>query len=163
MEYASKGVAGAGLGLGIAGTALGLLNGGAGLLGAMTPNPAMNCHDQFVNRYELSMQSNYEKEISAKNVEISALQADVKLRDANVYTDQKLLDLYKYFDGEIKRVDGVLANQAVINAQQTGLIGCMQGQIAQLYNLTKLVVPNTSVCPGWGTVTITPATPTTTG
>ena len=163
MEYASKGVAGAGLGLGIAGTALGLLNGGAGLLSAMPTNPAMNCHDQFVNRYELSMQSNYEKEISAKNVEISALQADVKLRDANIYTDQKMLDLYKYFDGEIKRVDGVLANQAVINAQQTGLIGCMQGQIAQLYNLTKLVVPNTSVCPGWGTVTITPATPTTTG
>lgn len=31
-EYASKGVAGAGLGLGIAGTALGLLNGGWGLL-----------------------------------------------------------------------------------------------------------------------------------
>ena len=31
-EFASKGVAGAGLGLGIAGTALGLLNGGAGLL-----------------------------------------------------------------------------------------------------------------------------------
>lgn len=161
MEYASKGVAGAGLGLGIAGTALGLLNGGAGLLGAMPTNPAMNCHDQFVNRYELSMQSAYEKEISAKNVEISALQADVKLRDANVYTDQKLLDLYKYFDGEIKRVDGVLANQAVINAQQTGLIGCMQGQIAQLYALTKLVVPNTSVCPGWGNVTVTPATTTT--
>lgn len=33
MEYASKGVAGAGLGLGIAGTALGLLNGGTNLLG----------------------------------------------------------------------------------------------------------------------------------
>lgn len=32
-EFASKGVAGAGLGLGIAGTALGLMNGGFGLLG----------------------------------------------------------------------------------------------------------------------------------
>jgi hypothetical protein len=39
----------------------------------------------------------------------------------------------------------------------------MQGQIAQLYSLTKLVVPNTSVCPGWGTVTITPAAAPTTG
>ena len=40
MEYASKGVAGSGLGLGIAGTALGLLNGGLGnvlaALGATT-------------------------------------------------------------------------------------------------------------------------------
>jgi hypothetical protein len=39
----------------------------------------------------------------------------------------------------------------------------MQGQIGQLFNLTKLVVPNTSVCPGWGNITITPSatTPTT--
>ena len=36
MEYASKGVAGSGLGLGIAGTALGLLNAnGGGLLGGL--------------------------------------------------------------------------------------------------------------------------------
>ena len=35
MNFASKGVAGAGLGLGIAGTALGVLNGGGGgILGA---------------------------------------------------------------------------------------------------------------------------------
>jgi hypothetical protein len=33
----------------------------------------------------------------------------------------------------------------------------MQSQIAQLMGLTKLAVPNTSVCPGWGNVTITPA------
>ena len=91
----------------------------------------------------------------------SRWQADVKLRDANIYTDSKLLDLYKYFDGEIKRVDGVLAQQAVVNAQQTGIVSCMQGQIAQLYSLTKLVVPNTAVCPGWGNVTVTPATTTT--
>jgi metal-dependent hydrolase (beta-lactamase superfamily II) len=161
MEYASKGVAGAGLGLGIAGTALGLLNGGGGLLNAMAPNQMACSESQFVNRYELSMQNAYEKELSAKNTEISALQADVKLRDANIYTDAKMLEMYKYFDGEIKRVDGVLANQAVINAQQTGIIGCMQGQIAQLYNLTKLVIPNTSVCPGWGNVTVAPATTTT--
>ena len=37
----------------------------------------------------------------------------------------------------------------------------MQQQIAQLQSLTKLVVPNTSVCPGWGNVTITPAATTT--
>lgn len=162
MEYASKGVAGAGLGLGIAGTALGLLNGGAGGLLNNMVNPGYGCSDgQFVNRYELNMQGNFERELGAKNAEISALQADVKLRDANIYTDSKLLDLYKYFDGEIKRVDGVLAQQAVVNAQQTGIVSCMQGQIAQLYSLTKLVVPNTAVCPGWGNVTVTPATTTT--
>ena len=35
----------------------------------------------------------------------------------------------------------------------------LQGQVAQLFALTKLVVPNPSVCPGWGEVTITPTTP----
>lgn len=38
----------------------------------------------------------------------------------------------------------------------------MQQQIAQLQSLTKLVVPNGSVCPGWGNVTITPSTTATT-
>ena len=37
-------------------------------------------------------------------------------------------------------------------------IGCIQAQVAQLYGLTKLVVPNASVCPGWGNVTVAPAT-----
>ena len=72
MEYASKGVAGTGLGLGIAGTALGLLNGGAGglLNNMVNPGYANYADNQFVNRYELNMQSCYEKELSAKNVEI---------------------------------------------------------------------------------------------
>jgi hypothetical protein len=38
----------------------------------------------------------------------------------------------------------------------------MTAQIAQLYGLTKLVIPNGSVCPGWGNVTVTPAAATTT-
>ena len=165
-EFASKGVAGSGLGLGIAGTALGVLNGGLGnLLGGMGMgyngcngwNRGMpvvaDCSDnQLVNRYEASM--------AAK---ISSLENEVKLRDANTYTDQKLLELYKYFDGKLEHVDHKLCDQAVWNTAQTGTINCMAGQIAQLYGLTKLVVPNTSICPGWGdvTVSVTPATTTT--
>ena len=53
-------------------------------------------------------------------------------------------------------------NQAVYNGTNTATISCIQSQIAQLQGLTKLVVPNTSVCPGWGNVTITPAAATTT-
>lgn len=165
-EFASKGVAGSGLGLGIAGTALGVLNGGLGnLLGGMGMgyngcngwNRGMpvvaDCSDnQLVNRYEAGM--------AAK---ISSLENEVKLRDANTYTDQKLLELYKYFDGKLEHVDHKLCDQAVWNTAQTGTINCMAGQIAQLYGLTKLVVPNSSVCPGWGdvTVSVTPATTTT--
>lgn len=146
-EFASKGVAGSGLGLGIAGTALGLLNGNnGGILGGLFGNN--NCS---VNHYEL-----------AQETRISDLQAQVALRDANIYNDQKLLEMYKYFDGEVKRIDRTLCEQAVYNATQTGAISCIQNQIAQLQSLTKLVVPNSAICPGWGNVTITPETTTTT-
>ena len=146
-EFASKGVAGSGLGLGIAGTALGVLNGGLGnLLGGVA-----NCSDnQFINRYELEM----ENKIVAKDSEIALLKS-------NIYTDQKIADVYERLNNKIAGVEAAVNTQAVVNATMTGTISCMQGQIAQLQSLTKLVVPNTSVCPGWGNVTITPATTTT--
>lgn len=148
IEYASKGVAGSGLGLGIAGTALGLLNGG---LGGILGNGNCGCSENhMVNRYELGQESR-----------ISKLESEIALRDANIYNDQKMLELYKYIDGKLEGVNGALAGQAVWNATQTANIGCMQNQIAQLFGLTKLVVPNASVCPGWGNVTITPSTTTT--
>ena len=151
-EFASKGVAGAGLGLGIAGTALGVMNGGlSNILGGLGCNNT--CSENLpVIRYELGQES-----------KIAKLESEIALRDANIYNDQKSLELYKYFDGEIKRIDRTLCEQAVYNATQTGAIGCIQNQIAQLYSLTKLIVPNSSVCPGWGNVTITPSTTTTTG
>lgn len=154
-EFASKGVAGSGLGLGIAGTALGVLNGGLGNilggLGGWNGN-GYNCSENMpVNRYELNQEA-----------KIADLQSQIALRDANTYNDQKLLEVYKYFDGKIEGINHRLCDQAVWNATQTATISCMSGQIAQLYGLTKLVVPNSSVCPGWGNVTITPATTTTT-
>ena len=146
-EFASKGVAGSGLGLGIAGTALGLLNGGLGsVLGGVT-----NCSDnQFINRYELEM----ENKIVAKDSEIALLKS-------NIYTDQKIADVYERLNNKIAGVEAAVNTQAVVNATMTGTISCMQGQIAQLQSLTKLVVPNSSVCPGWGEVNVTIPTGTT--
>jgi hypothetical protein len=59
-------------------------------------------------------------------------------------------------------VEAQICQQAVYNATNNATLNCMQGQIAQLLSLTKVVVPNTSICPGWGTatVTVTPATTT---
>jgi hypothetical protein len=54
--------------------------------------------------------------------------------------------------------NAVNMQQAVYNGTNTAALNCMQSQIAQLYSLTKLIVPNGSICPGWGNVTITPAT-----
>lgn len=141
-KYASKGVAGAGLGLGIAGTALGLLQGNGlnGILGGgCTENTAYTRYD------------------AGKDARIAELETEVKLRDANIYTDGKLNDLRNYVDGKFAAVNEKLCAQTVHNATSDAVLGCMQGQIAQLMGLTKLVVPNASICPGWGNVTITPA------
>lgn len=149
-EFASKGVAGSGLGLGIAGTALGVLNGGLGnILGGFNNNCGCS-ENMMVNRYELSQESR-----------IAKLETEVALRDANIFTDQKIADVYERLDSKIRGLEAGLNAQAVYNATNTATINCIQGQVAQLFSLTKLVVPNTSVCPGWGNVTITPSTTTT--
>lgn len=112
-DYASKGVAGAGLGLGIAGTALGLLNGGLGLWGNNVPAAATmgapafsgNCSQNMpVNRYELELQQ-----------QLAAKDAQIALRDANTYGDQKMLEMYQYLDGQLKDIRSTLCAQAVHN------------------------------------------------
>lgn len=150
-EFASKGVAGAGLGLGIAGTALGLLNGGAGLLNLHSGMAGCCSENTAVNRYELNLM----QEIAGKDARIGLL-------ESQVYVDQKLTDVVKDYTAQINAIQAQLSQQAVYNATLNGTVSCIQGQIAQLQSLTKLVVPNTSVCPGWGNVTITPAAATTT-
>lgn len=150
-HYASKGVAGAGLGLGIAGTALGVMAGGLNGVGLFGGN-GRNCgcsEDHYINRYE-----------AEQSARIAELETEVKLRDSNIYTDSKILALYQYVDGKVANLEGQICQQNVYNATNTATISCIQNQIAQLASLTKLVVPNTSVCPGWGDVTVS-VTPTT--
>jgi hypothetical protein len=88
--------------------------------------------------------------------------AKIGLLESNIYTDQKIADVYERLNVKIQAnkdaQDAVNLQQAVYNGTNTAALNCMQGQIAQLYSLTKLVVPNASVCPGWGNVTIAPAT-----
>lgn len=148
-EYASKGVAGSGLGLGIAGTALGLLNNNGGLGGIL--GGCGNGNNAYINRY-----------VAEQAAKIAALEADIKLRDANTYTMTKLGELRDYVDAKFDKVNERLCKQAEWNAAQTAALTCQETQIQQLFSLTKLVVPNPSVCPGWGNYTITPASATTT-
>ena len=148
-EFASRGIANAGLTTGIIGTSLGALN--SGILGNIIGG-GCNCNGDNapVNRYEMQMQQ-----------KIASLESGIALRDANVYNDSKLLEVYKYFDGKIEGINSKICEQAVFNATQTAAMNCMGSQIAQLFALTKLVIPNGSVCPGWGNVTVSPATTTT--
>lgn len=126
--FASRGIGGSALGLGIAGTALGIMNGGLnGLLGGWGNGwnngcgngwnngcgngwgwntPIINAcdSDRLINRYELGQEA-----------KISELQSQIALRDANTYNDQKTLELYKYIDGQLKDVRDTLCAQAVHN------------------------------------------------
>lgn len=156
-EFASNAKGNTGVALGAVGTGLGALNAMGGLGGALGGLfGGYGCYNNggssFVNRYEMGLESDN-----------SRLRSEIALRDANIYNDQKLLEVYKYFDGKLEGINARLCEQAVWNATQTTTLGCMSGQIAQLMSLTKLVVPNTSVCPGWGNVTVTPAAAPTTG
>lgn len=150
-SVASAGVGGAGLGLGIAGTALALLNGnGNGVLGGLFGG---NCNQQIS-----TLQAELAKEKAeryADNIGIGVYKEAVSLSNRE---DDKINANYKELAGFIAALD---KQSAVDNATTTATIACMQQQIAQLQSLTKLVVPNASVCPGWGNVTITPAAATT--
>jgi hypothetical protein len=135
-EFASKGVAGSGLGLGIAGTALGVLNGGLNGLGGLFGNNCGCAENQTINRYELGLES----QIVSKDTEIALLKS-------NIYTDQKIADVYERLNTKIGGVEAAVNAQAVYNATMTGTIGCIQGQIAALQSLTKTIVPIDNVCP----------------
>ena len=92
--------------------------------------------DHVVNRYE-----------AGQSAEIAALKADIKLRDANTYTDGKILEMYQYLDGRMRGVEGQISAQAVVNAQITANISCMQNALNTLSGLTKTVIPIGNVCP----------------
>lgn len=125
LQRRSSGTAKAGLATGIVGTSLGTLgvlgalgNGAGALLGRSQPVVVMEggrtcgdfrdgcacSEDRHVNRYELELQ----QKIAEKDSQIA-------LRDANTYNDQKSLELYKYFDAQLRDVRAELARQAVVN------------------------------------------------
>ena len=153
MEFASNAKANAGLTTGIIGTAgfgLSLLNNLLGVNPGMAGGAPM-CHENMpINRYE-----------AEKDAQIAKLEMEVALRDANTFTMGEMGKLRDYFETKFDKVECQLSDQKAYNAANNATLGCISNQIAQLYGLTKLVVPNTSVCPGWGNVTITPATTTT--
>ena len=131
--------------LGIIGTVLGSLgvagNNGMGL--NLFGNGNVNSEDHLVNRYE-----------AAQAAKIADLETKIALRDANTYADQKLLEVYKYFDGEVKDIRATMcANdkaQAVVNANLNASIVALNGQVAQtaatLAGITRTAVPRSSIC-----------------
>lgn len=128
-------------------------------------NNNRNCcspDDMPISRYEANMLM----ALGNKDSEIALLKADK-------YTDQKIVEAYKDLNGQINELArevrankdaqcAINSEQAVFNGVTTGALKCIRENVQELFGLTKLVVPNGSVCPGWGSVTITPATAPTT-
>lgn len=118
--------------------------------GGGCPNP----QDTPVSRYEASMM----QELAAKDGKIALL-------ESNIYTDSKIADVYERLNNKIGAMkdeqNAINLQQAVYNGVNTATIECVKNQVAQLMGLTKLIVPNGSICPGWGNVNVTPATTTT--
>lgn len=72
-------------------------------MGCQRNEPA--CHeDHFVDRYELELK----QQLAAKDSEIALLKA-------NTFTDGKMLEMYKYFDGELRGIREFICEQKVRN------------------------------------------------
>ena len=147
ITYASNTKANTGVALGSVGLGLGVLNtlngsGGLGnvLGGLFGGGCGCNGTNAPVNRYELGLEN-----------EIARLRTEVSLRDSNIFTDSKISDVYEKivnkYDAEIACLKSQANQQAVVNAQLTANISCMQGYINTLMGLTKTIIPIGNVCP----------------
>ena len=118
------------------------LNAGNLLGGLWGGNCNSNCgcsDNMLVNRYEMSMQQT-----------IAAKDARIGLLESNIYTDQKIADVYERLNTKINAMkdeqNAINMQQAVYNGTNTATIANLQGQIAQLQALSELVVPQRKVC-----------------
>lgn len=203
--YASKSVAGTGLGLGIAGTALGLLNGancGNGLLGGLFGGNGCNSNSrmgmgselQYVSELQSKvarLESEKYSDINDKAVYQQTLSDNKDLRSELFSFVRPLADEAANNRVEVARLQEQLKcccekqelqaqitagkiNETALalngkidtmNSNYQGTFNSLNATIAciqsNMNNLTKVVIPNESVCPGWGNVTITPSTTTT--
>ena len=149
MEYASKGLAGTGLGFGIAGTVLGGLANGVGLLNNNGNYSAQGC---YVTNHTLDMAM----AMARQDAEIAMLKAE---RAEN----EKIADVYERLitriNSDRQAQNEINTHQAVYNTANNAGLQCLKAQVAQLYKLTELKIPNSSITPGWGEVEVTPVDP----
>ena len=152
-SVASGGLGGAALGLAIPGTValVNQLTNGQGLFGGLFNGGNCGCNNNSV---------------------VSALESALAQERAERYTDQTGTEVYKQFAKERNEIQAQISaifaaiaqmdkQNAVAEAINGERISCLTTKVNNIYDVFKLVVPNSSVCPGWGNVTITPAAATT--
>lgn len=144
MEYSSNAKGNLGVTLGAVGTGLGLLDGGASLLGRMLGNGSGmggSPEDRPVTRYEMGL-----------------IQNTINEKIDNSYLRGQL-DTSAKFEG----VQRQFADQLAFNATVSANVGAVAQQTAELRNnfdrLTRVFVPNENIAPGWGFANVQPAPP----
>ena len=144
MEYATNGKGNLGVTLGAVGTGLGLLDGGANLLGKMlggTNGGNSSPDDKPVTRYEMGLI----RESIDQSIENSYLRGQLE-------TTKQMGEVQKQF-----------TEQVGFNAAIQANLNAVAGQTAALQNsfnsLTRIFVPNENVAPGWGKSIVQPAPP----
>lgn len=133
MEYASNGKGNAALTTGIIGTAGVGLSMLGGLLGGVGRSCDYGHGDHIANRYELSLSQ-----------ELATERSRNALLEANIYNDQKMLELYRYVDSKFERMERKMCEQDVFNAQLASGLGSVSRTVS---GLTKTVIPIESICP----------------
>lgn len=121
VQYASNGKGNLGVTLGAIGTGLGALAGAGGLGTLLGANADPN--DRPVTRYEMGLI----RETIAKDAEIAALKSQI-------YTDNKAALL-----------QGEISAQAVWNATEQGIVAAQTQQLAQLFGMTRLMIPEQNI------------------
>lgn len=105
-----------------------------------------------------------------QDMAVTALMTENARLKADADTNAKIADVYTRLREQDKLQDATVASLekriTQVEMAATNGISTLASAVANvqstLSGITKTVVPNTSVCPGWGNVTITPATTTTT-
>lgn len=153
MEYASKSVGTAGLTTGIIGTALGAAS--SGLLSGIFGDGRTASGGEYVTRetFDLAMK-------------LASSESSNALLSAELNTEKKMVEVFNALNDKI---NNAVSNQAAINSAQavtncatTSTLAVAQNNIAQLLSLTKVVIPNANINPGWGNATVSVSTATTT-
>ena len=143
MEYATNAKGNLGVTLGAVGTGLGLLDGGANLIGKMlgsTP-AASSPEDRPVTRYEMGLI----RESLDQKIENSYLKGQ--------------LDTSAKFEGVQRQFAEQMAFNATVSAN-TSAIASQTAELRQNFDrLTRVFVPNENVAPGWGRANVQPAPP----
>lgn len=143
MEYASNAKGNLGVTLGAVGTGLGLLDGGANILGKMlgASGGSGSPEDKAISRYEMDLI----KESMNQKIENSYLRGQLE-------TDAKL-------DGVKKQLADQMAFNATIGAQTSAVAAQTADLKHNFERLTRNFVPNENIAPGWGFASVQPAPP----